>query len=76
MTVSFDLSVQRANRYALTCTESPFVLRVEIEDDRGMVWPAEQRDWRFPERSTPPRAGPVRHTGFVARVAQGLWSAL
>jgi hypothetical protein len=76
MTVSFDLNIQRSNRYAPTCTESPFVLRVEIEDDCGKVWPAEQRDWWFPEPPTPPRARPIRRAGLLARVGQWLWSAL
>jgi hypothetical protein len=76
MTVSFDLNVQRANRYAPGCLESPFALRVEIEDDRGKVWPAEQRDWWFPEPPRAPRGAPARRPGLLARVSQWVRSAL
>jgi hypothetical protein len=71
MTVSYDLSVQRQNRYAPVCLESPFVLRVEIEDDRGKIWAAEQRDWWFPEPPRPSQVKPMRRPGLLERV--GLW---
>jgi hypothetical protein len=71
MTISFDLGVQRASRYAPGCLESPFVLRVEIEDDRGKVWPAEQRDWWFPESPGTSQAAPQRRGGVLARL--NLW---
>ena len=71
MSVTFDLGVQRQNRYAPLCLESPFVLRVEIEDDRGKVWAAEQRDWWFPEPPRPSLAAPLRRVGVLDRV--GLW---
>lgn len=49
MTVSFDLSVERPARHAPGCTESPYVCRVEITDDRGKQWSAEIKDWWYPE---------------------------
>jgi hypothetical protein len=76
MTLSFDLNIERANRYAPTCIESPFVLRVDIEDDRGKVWSAEQRDWWFPEPPRTPRAAPVRRPGLLGRLSEWLRSAL
>jgi hypothetical protein len=57
MTIAFDLTVERETRYAPGCLESPYVCRVDIEDDRGKVWRAELRDWWFPESSTPPKWG-------------------
>jgi hypothetical protein len=45
--VTFDLHKERQSRYS-TETESPFVCRVDVVDDRGRTWSAEQRDWWFP----------------------------
>jgi len=53
--VRFDLSKERPARFAPGQFESPFVCRVEIEDDRGKVWAAEQRDWWFAEPLRPRR---------------------
>jgi len=49
MTLAFDLTTRRRGRHAPDCFESPYVCRVEIEDDRGKVWAAELRDWWCPE---------------------------
>jgi hypothetical protein len=53
MSIAFDLSQARPNRSFPDHWESPYVCRVEIEDDRGTVWSSELRDWWFPE------SGPV-----------------
>ena len=65
MTITFDLSTERPNRDAPDCRESPFVIRVDITDDRGKVWTAEQRDWWFSE---PPhaRSRPLRRFGWLS----------
>jgi hypothetical protein len=69
MTVQFDLAVERPNRYAPACRESPFVIRVEIEDDRGKRWVAEQKDWWFPEPPEPLRI-PLRRRTLLRRVRE------
>jgi hypothetical protein len=45
MDVTFDLAVERAAEEAPGRTESPFVIRVEIDDDRGKTWHAELSGW-------------------------------
>src|SRR5260221_2518390 len=54
MTIAFDRRTQREARHAPGCLESPYVCRVEIEDDRGKVWAVELRDWWYPESGSPP----------------------
>lgn len=66
--VRFDLSVERPSKWSPEA-ESPFVCRVEIVDDRGKVWSAEQRDWWFPE---PPRDRSRRSSG-PASLGGRLW---
>jgi len=73
MTITFDLSLERPNRYASDCTESPFVIRVNITDDRGKVWSAEQRDWWFPEPPPRPGSGPNRRTRWLKTLRDRLW---
>lgn len=75
MTVTFDLSRERPAPYAPTSTESPFVLRVEIEDDRGKVWAAEQRDWWFPEPPRDSHRKATRRWGWLTRL-QTWWHSL
>jgi thymidylate synthase len=53
MSIAFDLSLERPVSQARHLIESPYVCRVEIEDDRGKVWTAEFRDWWYPETDTP-----------------------
>ena len=57
MTIAFDLRTQREARHAPGCFESPYVCRVEIEDDRGKLWAAELHDWWYPESGSPPSWG-------------------
>lgn len=45
MDVTFDLAIERAVEGATGRTESPFVIRVEIDDDRGKTWHAELSGW-------------------------------
>ncbi len=49
MSVTFELSKRRPVRLAPELEESPYVCRVQIEDDRGKTWSAELRDWWFPQ---------------------------
>jgi hypothetical protein len=63
MTLAFDLTVEREARHAPGCIESPYVCRVEIEDDRGKTWAAELRDWWYPEAGSPPTWGPSTGAG-------------
>jgi len=72
MTIAFDLSVEREARHAPGCFESPYVCRVEIEDDRGKVWHAELRDWWYPESSTPPTWGTGSRGGPLVRIVERL----
>ena len=72
MTIAFDLSIEREARHAPGCIESPYLCRVEIEDDRGKVWHAELRDWWFPESSTPPTWGAGSYRGPFVRIVRRL----
>lgn len=45
MDVMFDLAIERAVENAPGRTESPFAIRVEIDDDRGKTWHAELSGW-------------------------------
>jgi hypothetical protein len=53
MLVAYDLQVERPSSYSPLGSESPYVCRVEITDDRGKVWAAELRDWWMPEPARP-----------------------
>jgi hypothetical protein len=66
MSIAFDLATQRPYRHAPEYLESPYVCRVEIEDDRGKLWAAELRDWWFLEAGTP---GPGAAAGGAARLS-------
>ena len=74
MEIRFDLSIERPNRNHPSYVESPYVCRIELEDDRGKVWAAELRDWWFPEAgSPPPGSDSDRNRGFsrvVTRLGQ------
>src|SRR5690349_22761959 len=76
MQVWFNLAVERPVRHAPGLTESPFVCRVEIDDDRGKTWAAEIKDWWFPEATGPvgeaarQRPRPIRR---LLGVLRGWW---
>jgi hypothetical protein len=81
MTIAFDLTTERPSRYAPDCIESPYVCRVEIEDDRGKVWSSEIRDWWFPEptarsgkQARRRRAGLVRTIVRLGQVIRSVWA--
>jgi hypothetical protein len=57
MELSFDLATQRPSAGAPGRSESPYVCRVSIDDDRGKTWVAELRGWCAPEQ----RAGGLLH---------------
>ncbi len=80
MTVTFDLKVERPSRHAPDCIESPYVCRVEIEDDRGKAWVAELRDWWFPEpienlgkQGRRRRAGLLRIRSRLGQIIRSVW---
>ena len=77
--VSFDLSKRRPVRHAPDLEESPYVCRVEIEDDRGKTWSSEVRDWWYPEPVlSPKRRGHTRRLRWVSRLGQiirSVWSS-
>jgi hypothetical protein len=54
MSIVFDLKVERPSAIMPGHTESPYICRVEIEDDRSKLWVAELRDWWVPESGSPP----------------------
>jgi hypothetical protein len=71
MSVTFDLKVRRPVRYASAFEESPYVCRVEIEDDRGKIWAAEIKDWWYPEAGTPQwNASEGRLVSIIERLDQ------
>jgi hypothetical protein len=74
MIVAFDLSRRRPARYAPDCEESPFVCRVEIEDDRGKIWESEIRDWWFPEPGRTTRGRKSTVVRVVERLGQKIRS--
>ena|SRR5712692_2325917 len=80
MTIAFDLRTQREARHAPGCFESPYVCRVEIEDDRGKVWVAELRDWWYPESGSPPswsgggQSGLVRVVRRLGQIIRSVWA--
>jgi hypothetical protein len=45
MEVTFDLATERPSERAPGRSESPYLCRVSIEDDRGKTWVAELRGW-------------------------------
>lgn len=57
MSIAFDVATERPYRDAPEYLESPYVCRVEIEDDRGRFWAAELRGWWFPELGAPTPGG-------------------
>ena len=79
LSVSFDLSRRRPVRNAPELEESPYVCRVEIEDDRGRFWASEIRDWWYPEPEVPPkRRVDTRRVRWVSRLGQiirSVWSS-
>ena len=79
LSVSFDLSKRRPVRDAPDLEESPYVCRVEIEDDREKIWSAEMRDWWYPEpESSPQSRGHTRRVRWVSRLGQmirSVWSS-
>jgi hypothetical protein len=80
MTIAFDLRIQREVRHAPGYFESPYVCRVEIEDDRGKLWAAELRDWWYPESSSPPswsgggQRGLVRVVHRLGQFIRSVWA--
>ena len=78
MSVAFDLDVRRPVRYAPHFEESPYICRVEIEDDRGKIWSAEIRDWWYPEAGEPRwDAKEGRRVSVISRLGaliQTVWS--
>jgi len=79
MTIAFDLKTEREARYAPGEMESPYVCRVEIEDDRGKVWVSELRHWWFPEppssaRGIGGRAGLSRVIQRFGQYIRSVWS--
>jgi hypothetical protein len=79
LAVSFDLSKRRPVRDAPDLEESPYVCRVEIEDDQEKIWSAEMRDWWYPEtESSPEGGGHTRRVSWVSRLGQmirSVWSS-
>ena len=49
MELSFDLATERPSTSAPGRSETPFVCRVSIDDDRGKTWVAELQGWCAPE---------------------------
>ena len=80
MTLTFDLSVERASGYAPGCTESPYTCQVAITDDRGKVWRAEIRDWWYPEPLRPAPGGTkplgrqIRIIERLGQVIKSIWT--
>jgi hypothetical protein len=71
LSVTFELSTRRPVRHAPDLEESPYVCRVEIEDDRGKVWSSEVRDWWYPEPElSSKRRGHTRRTRWISRLGQ------
>ena len=69
MAITFNLAIARPARIASAFLESPYVCRVEIEDDRGRLWTSEIRDWWFPETETPgPGSGTREGAGLTTVV--------
>jgi hypothetical protein len=58
MELSFDLATERPVGGAPGRTESPYLCRVCIDDDRGKTWVAELRGWSIAEQRT---AGTLLH---------------
>ena len=54
MELTFDLAVERPAGNASGRSESPYVCRVEIDDDRGKTWRADTSGWSIAGRT---RAG-------------------
>jgi hypothetical protein len=50
MELTFDLVTERPVEGAANLRESPFLCRVEIDDDKGKTWIAELSGWCAPER--------------------------
>ena len=50
MELAFDLATERPVEGAASLRESPFLCRVEIDDDKGKTWIAELSGWCAPER--------------------------
>ena len=77
--VSFDLSKRRPVRNAPDLEESPYVCRVEIEDDRGRLWSSEMRDWWYPEpKVSSKRRDSTRRVRRISRLGQlirSVWSS-
>jgi hypothetical protein len=79
MSVTFELSERRPVRHAPGLEESPYVCRVQIEDDRGKTWSAELRDWWYPESEVSSTHGGRRRNlrSVVSRLGQmirSVWS--
>ena len=79
LSVSFDLSKRRPVRDASELEESPYVCRVEIEDDRGKIWSSEVRDWWYPKPEVSrKRRGSTRRVRWISRLGQlirSVWSS-
>jgi hypothetical protein len=50
MELSFDLATERPSAGSPGRSESPYVCRVSIDDDRGKTWVAELQGWCAPEQ--------------------------
>ena len=60
-------STQKSNEVRKIDGVDHYVIRVEIDDNRGKTWVVELRDWWFPE---PPysKSWPVRKPSLIQRV--------
>jgi len=83
LSIDFDLSTSRPNSYDSQYLESPYICRVDIQDDRGKVWTAELRDWWHAEAGGwPPTTGPAAKSGILrivvrlGQIIRSRWSAV
>ena len=76
MTVAFDLSRTRESRHSPTLLESPYVCRVEIEDDRGRMWVREQVGWWYPETTLSHELQPGRPDRHWLGGVRAAWDRL
>ena len=73
MKIEFDLSRSRPARYAPMHAESPYVCRVDIEDNRGIVWSAELKDWWYPEAGEPALDGLPTVVRRLGQAIRSIW---
>ena len=80
MSVTFELSKRRPVRHAPGLEESPYVCRVQIEDDRGKTWSAELQGWWYPETEVSSTRGGRRRNlrtavSRLGQIIRSMWSA-